>query len=69
MFGIADLARNPPTMEAYAYGEEVASKGANNVASMLLQYCCGVCHWLIDGNEGKQLTLIMDIGGGEKKPV
>ena len=56
-------------MEAHAYREEVAGKGANNVASMLLQYCCGVRNWLIDDKEGMQSSLIMDNCRGQNKTM
>jgi hypothetical protein len=66
VFGCTDLSSSPTLMKAYGYTEAEGNKGSNNVASLLFRVLQDF-GWLIDGETGKKLTIIMDNCGGQNK--
>ena len=65
VFGCTNLTQTPTTMTAYGYTEAEATKGSNNVSSLLLKAIKDF-GWL-QGTTGKALTVVMDNCGGQNK--
>jgi hypothetical protein len=61
-----DLSVTPNKLNCHAYRESTAKKGSNNVASMLM-HNLHEHNWLMKGNPGKRLTIVMDNCGGHNK--
>lgn len=66
VFGCTDLTKKPTIMKAYGYTEAEGNKGSNNVASLIIKVLEDF-GWLIQGQTGKQLSIIMDNCGGQNK--
>jgi hypothetical protein len=68
LFGLVDLVTTHKKMNCYTYGEDEGKKGANNVASLLIQdlHSRG---WIRDNNPSPSLTIIFDNCGGQKKTM
>jgi hypothetical protein len=66
VFGCMDLMSKPTQMKAFGYTEAKGSKGSNNVASLIMKVLVDF-GWLIQGQTGKQLSIIMDNCGSQNK--
>ena len=66
VFGIVDNSCTPETLDAYAYHEGEAAKGANQVTSLLVKYLRDR-NLLIEGETGASLTILADNCSGQNK--
>jgi hypothetical protein len=66
LFGLVDLATTPNKMNCYTYGENEGKKGANYVASLLMQDLHSR-EWLRDDDPSPSLTIIFDNCGWKYK--
>jgi hypothetical protein len=66
VFGVADVSSDRPKLFSYGYHEGQGSKGGNNVASLLMKAMTDL-GWLIPGECGGRLSIVMDNCGGQNK--
>jgi hypothetical protein len=66
VFGVTNLTAKPTKMMAYGYTEAEGGKGSNNVASLIVK-ALEDFGWLLPGQPGKQLSIVMDNCGGQNK--
>jgi hypothetical protein len=66
VFGAADVSSDKPKLISYGYHEGQGSKGGNNVASLLMKVIKDL-GWLIPGECGGRLSIVMDNCGGQNK--
>jgi hypothetical protein len=63
VFGCTDLMSKPMQMKGYSYTKAEGNKGSNNLASLIMKVLVDF-GWLIQGQTGKQLSIMMDNCGG-----
>jgi hypothetical protein len=66
LFGIIKFSTAPNKLTCYVYKESITRKCSNIVASMTMHYLHNK-HWLMKNNDGRSMSIAMDICGGQTK--